>query len=1292
MTEFNRSLAVIIGINDYSNGIHLLKTAKADAEELARILEQDYHYNKVILITDDTEIKPIRENLLKLLENTLPQENLTERDRLLFYFAGHGIARPGEEEGEEGPQGFIVPSDAHYDKPDSLISMRDIYEYLAKLDCRHLLVILDCCFAGAFRWASTRKFYRIPKKVTEAHYQRFTRFPAWEVITSSGYNQEALDFVDNRGQDENDEKHSPFAQGLFKALIGKADLNNDGVIIAPELYIYIRDYVEKSSLQRQTPGFFPLQKHDRGEYIFLIPGEELNLAPTPELNPENNPYRGLKPFEQQNAHLFFGRQELIQDLFTVVFQSQHRLTTVVGISGSGKSSLVKAGLIPCLKEDKETKWQFLGITRDDNKKIIDPIRPETNPYDSLAEAFNVIQTEYKINSNDLKKWNIAATAVNPLSKLIKQWSKNNKDVKLLLIIDQFEELITLASKISPDSEEKELNWWEKLKSRLKKTPTQSPSKISASEEEALQQQWLPFIELLANTIEECPQFNLVITLRSDFAPRFANSGFKSYWEASKFTVRPMHPDELRQAVINPATERALYFEPVNLVDTIVDEVYQMPGALPLLSFALSELYLNLYQRWTSGETENRALTLEDYQKLGRVAGSLTRRVNEEYKNLPNDAHRLTMRRIMLRMVEIEGGEAVRRRVSLSELHYPNAEENQRVEEVLKRLDHARLIVGGNEVGEAYVEPAHDFLVRSWDRLQNWITTEQENLVLQQLLIPASQIWKNQVEKSKNKKEKIQEPSRFLWNADPRLGQLEQILKSNNNWFNDTEKKFVQRSINKRTRNIGIRWSLTGLVIIGLSGLTFFADSQRQRAEKTLLQQSNALADYSQELFNQGKYLDALVEGLRAGIPQKDRKNNVAKQIAALQVVYEVQELNRLESHSSSVISVAFSPDGKTIVTGSLDGTIKLWNLQGEVIESLKGHRNGVNSVAFSPDGDNIASVGNDGTVKLWNLQGKEIKTLTGHTGSVNSVAFSPDGDTIASVGNDGTVKLWNLQGKEIKTLTGHRSTVYSIAFSPDGNTIATASEDTTVKLWNLQGEEIKTLTGHRSVAFSPDGNTITSADFYGTVKLWNLQGEEIKTLEGHDSGVFSVAFSPDGNTIAIASEDKTVKLWKWNLQGEEIKTLKDHGGPVYKPFHSLAFSPDGNTIATASDDKTVKLWNLPEEEIKTLRGHAWEVLSVAFSPDGNTIASASIDSTVKLWNLQGQEIKTLRGHDKVVFRVAFSPDSNTIATASWDNTVKLWNFDLNDLLIRGCNRARDYLKTKASEEDRDLCDGIGNGK
>ncbi|KAJ5742536.1 vegetative incompatibility protein HET-E-1 [Penicillium nucicola] len=374
-----------------------------------------------------------------------------------------------------------------------------------------------------------------------------------------------------------------------------------------------------------------------------------------------------------------------------------------------------------------------------------------------------------------------------------------------------------------------------------------------------------------------------------------------------------------------------------------------------------------------------------------------------------------------------------------------------------------------------------------------------------------------------------------------------------------------------------------------------------------------------------------------------------------------KERQTLEGHSDSVRSVAFSTNGQTVASGSDDHTIKLWDAQtGKERQTLEGHSDSVRSVAFSPNGQTVASGSDDHTIKLWDAQtGKERQTLEEHSGVVSSVAFSPDGQMVASGSVDETIKLWDAQtGKVRQTLDGHSDEVWSVAFSPDGQTVASSSYDCTIKLWDTQtGRERQTIEGHsnyvQSVAFSPDGQTVASGSYDRTVKLWDAQtGKERQTLEGHSNSVLSVAFSPDGQMVASGSVDETIKLWDAQT-GKERQTLDGHSDEVW----SVAFSPDGQTVASGSDDHTIKLWDAQTgKERQTLEGHSDSVRSVAFSTNGQTVASGSDDHTIKLWDAQtGKERQTLKWHSGVVLSVAFSPDGQMVASGSDDHTIKLWD-------------------------------------
>jgi WD40 repeat protein/serine/threonine protein kinase len=367
----------------------------------------------------------------------------------------------------------------------------------------------------------------------------------------------------------------------------------------------------------------------------------------------------------------------------------------------------------------------------------------------------------------------------------------------------------------------------------------------------------------------------------------------------------------------------------------------------------------------------------------------------------------------------------------------------------------------------------------------------------------------------------------------------------------------------------------------------------------------------------------------------------------------------LEGHAGSVNSVAFSPDGQRLVSGSDDNTIKLWDsVTGKELLSLKGHTLGVWSVAFSPDGRRLASGSDDQTVRIWDSEtGKELLTLKGHAYRVYSVAFSPDGRRLASASDDRTVKIWDIAtGKTLFSLGNHGRSVLCVAFSSDGR-LASGSTDSTVKIWDsAAGKELFALRGHAdyvmSVVFSPDGRRLASASHDRTVKLWDMATRKVFTLKGHAGFVNCVAFSPDGQRLTSASEDRTIKIWD-SATGQELLALKGHAGFV----RSVAFSPDGQRLASASEDGTVKIWDHPtSKEVLSFKAHARAATSVAFSPDGRRLASASDEGTAKIWDsATGVQQLLLRGHRGFVMSVAFSPDGQRLASGSLDHTVKIWD-------------------------------------
>jgi WD40 repeat protein/serine/threonine protein kinase len=371
-------------------------------------------------------------------------------------------------------------------------------------------------------------------------------------------------------------------------------------------------------------------------------------------------------------------------------------------------------------------------------------------------------------------------------------------------------------------------------------------------------------------------------------------------------------------------------------------------------------------------------------------------------------------------------------------------------------------------------------------------------------------------------------------------------------------------------------------------------------------------------------------------------------------------LKTFRGHLAIVSTVAFSPDGQRILTGSADQTAKVWEAaSGKELFTLMGHSAGITSAAFSRDGQRIVTGSEDNTAKVWDAaNGRYLLTLTGHSYPISSVAFSPDGKRIVTGSDDQTAKVWEAaSGRDLLTLSGHSDRVLSIAFSEDGARIVTGSDDQTARVWEAaSGKCLFTLKGHSdrimSAVFSPDGQQIVTGSWDHTAKVWDAAGDrELVALKGHSGPIRSVAFSPDGQRIVTGSWDRTAKVWE-AASGKELLPFK--GG--MSAIRSVAFSSDGKRIATGSDDGTAKVWEAASgRDLFTLSGHSDRVLSIAFSPDGQRIVTGSWDQTAKVWEAaSGKCLFTFLGHTAPIWSVAFSPDSQRIVTGCADSTAKVW--------------------------------------
>jgi WD40 repeat protein len=1002
--------------------------------------------------------------------------------------------------------------------------------------------------------------------------------------------------------------------------------------------------------------------------------------------PATNPYVGPRTFGREQAHLFFGRDQEARDLLARVVSE--RLLLFYAQSGAGKSSLINARLVPGLQAEGFAVLPISRVSGDfpagagpvDNIYLANLMTSlDQGPAPLKVEGVTLSDFLAHLATEDGQHWEYQPTALLPEAA-----GSSRSSQRFVLVIDQFEEIITTHPERWPERED--------------------------------------FFRQLNRALLDDPNLWAVLTLREDYVAAldpYAPAVFNRL--RARFYMERMGVDSALDAVRRPAELAGRPFAP-GVAEQLVDNLRQVrvPGQEAMVPGPYVEpvqLQVVCYELWQSLEGQHPGpITAADLQQAGDVNQALMRfyeaalpQVRAE-TGLSERSLRRWVDSVLITPAHTRG---LAYRGADDTAGLPNAGAD-----LLSNAFLVRPVVRG---GDTWYELSHDRLVEPiLDSNRRW-QAAYENPISQ----PAAE-W-----------QRSGRPAAKLLDGR-QLNEARDFAAANPGELTEEEDAFLTASIDAydaaRRRRLAV---LAGVVAVAVLGLlaAWALWSRGQAQEQEDLASSRQLAAAAIGNLEVDPELSALL-----AIAATDRASTNEAAAALHGALQDMRVLEVFAGQEGTVYDVAVSPDGSLLATGGADGTVRLWPLaanpgqdpasppattvlpvEGPVwglafspdgallaaasrggsaflfdvatgVELARlAHPAGVLDVAFGPDGMQLATGGEDGWARVWHLLRNADATLTHGEptvigeeglGSVLGVAFSPDSTTLATAsGNlipdtaEGVAKLWNVEsGMEMLPLLGHTDTVEAIAFSPDGSQVATGSWDETARVWDaLSGQQLLVLPGHtswvRGVAFSPDGHRLATGSWDRRAKVWDLaSGQEQFTLAGHTGYLKGVAFTPDGRQLVTASEDSTARLWHAGPT-EELLTLVAHDGAK---IDAVAFNPAGTGMVTAGGDGTARLWALTQASDTTMASatdlgrlpHAAAVSDAVFSADGSLIATASEDRTARLWWVVPDASGTpaaaepssfIADHPVPVTAVAISPDNSLVATAAPDSLVRLWD-------------------------------------